>query len=140
MTYKKMQKRFQSCFDQELTDDDIASKKGGIIGDENLELGTYVWSKDHSDNDHSYIEYYVHWLPHIRGDSHGIIYKDGTHEHLDTLPTMGDVSPEELSLRKELVDKGLIYCPIMSEEARDKKASFGCVKRFLLSITKIWNK
>jgi hypothetical protein len=115
MTYKKMQLEFQSCFSQVLTDDDINRKQSGIIGDESLELGTYVWSKDHN-----YIEYYVHWMPHYRGDSHGVIYKNGKHEHLETLPQIGKITPQELSLRRELVDKGLIYCPIISEETKEK--------------------
>lgn len=118
MTYKKMQLEFQRCFNQVLTDNEIDHKKSGLIGDESLELGAYVWDKDHN-----YIEYYVNWLPHYRGDSHGIIYKDGKHEHLETLPQIGNISSKELSLRKELVNKGLIYCPIiekMSKESKDK--------------------
>jgi len=131
MTYEKMQLTFQSCFNQELTDEQIDNKANGIIGDESLELGEYVWSKNHH-----YIEYYVQWLPRYRGDSHGIIYKDGKHEHLETLPQIGEITPRELSLRRELVDKGLIYCPIVSKEIKHKESILGRALKALLSIAK----
>ncbi|PTB83352.1 hypothetical protein C9926_03385, partial [Sulfurovum lithotrophicum] len=70
-----------------------------MIGDEVLPLGNYVWGKDDGGE---YIEYYVSWLPHYRGDSHCKIYKDGTHEHLPTLPQIGEVTQCELDLREEL--------------------------------------
>jgi hypothetical protein len=100
--YGQMQIRFRELFDQDLTEEEIAHKKGGIIGDECLPLGNYVW-----DENNAYIEYYVHWLPHYRGDSHGKIYKDGTHENLPTLPQMGEVTQWELELKEELRKKGL---------------------------------
>ena len=65
-------------------------------------LGNYVWGENNA-----YIEYYVHWLPHYRGDIHGKIYKDGTHENLPTLPQMGEVTQWELDLQEELRKKRL---------------------------------
>ena len=98
-----MQLKFKILFNQDLTDDEIEHKKGGIIGDEALPLGRYLWNE--SDD---YIEYYVSWLPHYRGDSHGIITRDGKHEHLATLPNIGDVTQAEIDLRKQLEKKGLL--------------------------------
>ena len=95
--------KFHELFDQELSDIEINNKTGGIIGDEALELGVYIWL-----HDQNAIEYYVSWLPHYRGDSHGIIYEDGKHEHLATLPQIGEVTKSELELRAELERKGLI--------------------------------
>ena len=99
-----MQIVFQDLFNQDLTQEEVAHKQGGMIGDEALPLGNYVWGKDDGGE---YIEYYVSWLPHYRGDSHGKIYKDGTHEHLPTLPQIGEVTQWELDLREELRKKGL---------------------------------
>lgn len=100
-SYKGMQERFLSCFNQVLSDEEIAHKKGAMLGDEALPLGNYIWTKDAT-----YIEYYVSWLPHYRGDSHGKIYKDGTREHLPTLPQIGEVTQREMDLREELKGKG----------------------------------
>jgi len=104
--YGQMQIRFRELFDQDLTEEEIAHKKGGIIGDECLPLGNYVWGENNA-----YIEYYVHWLPHYRGDSHGKIYKDGNLEDLPTLPQMGEVTQWEVELEEELKQKGL-YSPL----------------------------
>jgi len=100
--YGQMQIVFRDLFDQDLTEEEVANKEGGMIGDEALPLGQYVWDKK---ND--CIEYYVSWLPHYRGDSHGKIYKDGRHEHLPTLPQIGEVTQWELDLKEELRKKGL---------------------------------
>jgi len=100
--YKAMQITFRELFNQDLTESEIESKKGGIIGDEALPLGRYVWNEKYG-----YIEYYVHWLPHYRGDSHGKIYKNGKHESLPTLPQIGEVTQQELDLIEELKQKGL---------------------------------
>jgi len=100
--YGKMQITFRKRFNQDLTEEEISHKKGGLIGDEGLPLGNYVWNEKYC-----YIEYYVHWIPHYLGDSHGKIYKDGTHENLPTLPQMGEVTQRELDLREELKKKGL---------------------------------
>lgn len=99
--YALMKKEFEKFLDQELTDDEIANKTGGIIGEEAMPLGRYIW-----DENQNFIEYYVSWLPHYRGDDHGKIYKDGTHEHLDTLPQIGEVTQRELDLTKYLEEKG----------------------------------
>ncbi len=101
--YHKLATKFQELFGQELSHDEINNRTGGIIGDEALELGAYIWL-----DDKNAIEYYVSWLPHYRGDSHGIIYEDGTHKHLPTLPQIGEVTKAELKLRAELKRKGLI--------------------------------
>lgn len=101
--YEIMRKEFEKFFDQELTDDEIANKAGGIIGEDAMRLGKYIW-----DENNNWIEYYVRWLPHYRGDSHGKIYKDGTHEHLDTLPQVGKVDQSELDLRAYLEERGLL--------------------------------
>lgn len=101
--YERMKDIFEKCFEQELSDYEITHKKGGIIGDEAMPLGKYIW-----DERNNFIEYYVSWLPHYRGDSHGRIYKDGRHEHLDILPQIGKVTPEEIALRKQLEEKGLL--------------------------------
>jgi hypothetical protein len=101
--YNEMREEFERSFKQELTENEIINKKGGMIGDEALPLGKYVWG-----DNFEYIEYYVSWLPHYRGDSHGIIYKDGKHEHLDSLTNIFEVTQKELDLDKELKEKGLI--------------------------------
>ncbi|PSF06223.1 hypothetical protein C7H09_10840 [Marinobacter fuscus] len=101
--YCELTKKFRELFDQELSDDELNNKTGGIIGDEALQLGVYIWL-----HNQSAIEYYVSWLPHYRGDSHGIIYKNGKHELLATLPQIGKVTKAELELRAELERKGLI--------------------------------
>lgn len=101
--YERMKLEFKRFFNQDLTEDEIGHQEGGIIGDEAMPLGRYVWDKSHD-----FIEYYVSWLPHYRGDSHGIIYKDGTHQELAVLPHIGEVSPAECALRKELEEKGLL--------------------------------
>lgn len=100
--YGQMQITFRQRFNQDLTEEEIFHKKGGLIGDECLPLGKYVW-----DEKYWYIEYYVHWIPHYLGDSHGRIYKDGTHEDLPTLSQIGEVTQWELDLREELEKKGL---------------------------------
>ena len=100
--YGQMQIKFRELFNRDLTEEEIAHKKGGMIGDEALPLGRYVWDKRGE-----YIEYYVSWLPHYRGDSHGKIYKDGRHESLPTLPQIGEVTQRELDLKEELRMKGL---------------------------------
>jgi len=102
--YGQMQIVFRELFRQDLTQEEVAHKQGGMIGDEALPLGNYVWGKD---NRGECIEYYVSWIPHARGDSHGKIYKDGTHEYLSTLPQIGEVTQRELDLREELRKKGL---------------------------------
>jgi len=102
--YGQMQIIFRDLFRQDLTQEEVAHKQGGMIGDEALPLGKYVWAKD---NRGECIEYYVSWIPHARGDSNGKIYKDGTHEHLPTLPQIGEVTQWELDLREELRKKGL---------------------------------
>ncbi len=101
--YHRLAAKFHELFNQELSDNEINNKTGGIIGDESLELGAYIWL-----NDQNAIEYYVSWSPHYRGDSHGIIYKDGKYQHLATLPQIGEVTESELELRSELERKGLI--------------------------------
>jgi|GEM_PF-6008472 len=103
--YQELRDLFMDLFYQELSDEDIRCKRPGIIGDEALPLGNYVWGEDEKG---VYLEYYVSWIPHYRGDSHGKIYTDGTHEHLPTLPQIGEVTPEESALRRELEAKGLI--------------------------------
>jgi len=102
--YEQMQIVFSDLFSQALTDEEIAHQEGGIIGDEAVPLGNYVWGRD---NRGEYIEYYVSWIPHYRGDSHGKIYKDGTHEHLPTLPHIGEVTQWEIDLKEALRKKGL---------------------------------
>lgn len=99
--YGQMQIRFRELFNQDLTEEEVAHKKGGLIGDESLPLGNYIWGE------HDTIEYYVRWLPHSRGDSHGKIYKNGRHQNLPTLPQIGKVTQRELDLREELQKKGL---------------------------------
>jgi hypothetical protein len=84
-TYCKMAAEFEKRFRQTLTEQEISDKKPGMIGDEACPLGRFVWDKKRD-----YIEYYVSWLPHYRGDSHGIIDSDGIHERLETLPLLGD--------------------------------------------------
>lgn len=101
--YRELAEKFHELFNQKLSDDEIENKTDGVIGDESLELGAYVWLLDKNA-----VEYYVSWLPHYRGDSHGIIYADGKHEHLATLPQIGEVTKTELELRAELERKGLI--------------------------------
>lgn len=100
--YGAMMITFRDFFNQDLTEEEITHKNGGMIGDESLPLGSYIWGKKKE-----YIEYYVSWLPHARGDSHGKIYKDGTHEDLPTLPQIGKVTRWELDLKAELKEKGL---------------------------------
>ena len=100
--YGAMQIKFRELFDQDMTQKQIEQKRSGIIGDEVVPLGKFVWSKDGL-----FIEYYVQWLPHYRGDSHGIIYKNGRHESLPTLPQMGKVTEGEIKLREQLTKKGL---------------------------------
>jgi len=100
-SYKGMQERFLACFNQVLSDEEITHKKGGMIGDEVFPLGKYIWGKEGD-----YIEYYVASLSHFEGDSHGKIYQNGTHEHLPTLPQIGDVTQWEMDLREELKGKG----------------------------------
>ncbi|WP_457749132.1 hypothetical protein [Sulfurimonas sp.] len=99
--YEAMQAKFRELFDQNLTQKQIEQKKDGIIGDEAMPLGKFIWS-----DDGSYIEYYVEWLPHYRGDSHGIIHKDGRHESLPTLPQIGEITQSEIQLREELTKRG----------------------------------
>ena len=52
--YGQMQIVFRDLFDQDLTEEEVAHKEGGMIGDEALPLGQYVWDKK---ND--CIEYYI---------------------------------------------------------------------------------
>jgi len=101
--YGEMQITFRNYFDQDMTAEEIEHKEDGIIGDEAMPLGKYIWNTDGK-----FIEYYVQWLPHYRGDSHGIIYKDGRHEPLPTLPQIGKVTQSETKLRTELKKKGLL--------------------------------
>lgn len=101
--YRGLIAEFRKFFNRILRDDEVDLKEGGLVGDEDVELGLYIWDKNQNS-----IEYYVNWLPHYRGSSHGIIYKDGRHEHLATLPQFGEVTQAELVLRKELEEKGLI--------------------------------
>ncbi len=101
--YGVMQIKFRELFDQDMTQEQIEKKMSGIIGDEAMPLGKFVWSRDWSS-----IEYYVQWLPHYRGDSHGIIHKDGRHESLPTLPQIGEVTQSEIQLREQLTKKGLL--------------------------------
>jgi len=100
--FEAMQKTFKELFNQELTNEEINYERGGMIGDEAMPLGRYIWINSDC------IEYYVQWLPHYRGDSHGYIYKDGTHEHLPTLPQVGEVTQREADLRNALNEKGLL--------------------------------
>jgi len=101
--YGAMQIKFRELFDQDMTQEQTEQKKGGLIGDEALPLGKFIWSEDGS-----YVEYYVQWLPHYRGDSHGKIHKNGHHENLATLPQIGKVTKSEIKLRDELTQKGLL--------------------------------
>lgn len=101
--YRGLIAKFDELFQQTLSDDEINHKTGGIIGEEALVLGSYIWLQDQDA-----IEYYVSWLPHYRGDSHGVIYADGRHESLATLPQIGEVTQAEQELRAELQRKGLI--------------------------------
>jgi hypothetical protein len=101
--YGAMQIKFRELFDQDMTQEQVEQKKSGLIGDEVMPLGEFVWSEDRS-----YVEYYVHWLPHYRGDSHGKIHKNGHHESLATLPQIGEVTDSEIKLRNELIQKGLL--------------------------------
>jgi hypothetical protein len=101
--YGAMQIKFRELFNQDMTEEQIKQKRSGIIGDESMPLGKFIWSKDWNS-----IEYYVQWLPHYRGDSHGIIYKNGHHESLSTLPQMGEVTQSEIKLREQLTKKGLL--------------------------------
>ncbi len=70
--YGSMMITFRKLFKQDMTPDEIEHKEGGMIGDEALPLGNYIWDKKYE-----YIEYYVSWLPHMRGDYHGRIIKMG---------------------------------------------------------------
>jgi len=101
--YGAMQIKFRELFNQDMTKKQVKNKRRGIIGDEAMPLGKFVWSKDKN-----YIEYYVQWLPRYRGDSHGIIHKNGRHESLPTLPQIGEVTQNEIKLRDELREKGLL--------------------------------
>jgi hypothetical protein len=101
--YGAMQIKFRELFNQDMTEEQIKQKCSGIIGDESMPLGKFIWSKDGNS-----IEYYVQWLPHYRGDSHGIIYKNGHHESLSTLPQIGEVTQSEIKLREQLSKKGLL--------------------------------
>lgn len=99
--YGAMMIKFRELFNQDISQQQVEQKRGGLIGDEAMPLGRFIWS-----GDWSYIEYYVQWLPHYRGDSHGKIYKDGRHESLPTLPQMGEVTESETRLREELTKRG----------------------------------
>jgi hypothetical protein len=105
--YEGMRQEFKKWFGRDLTDDEIAHKKGGVIPDEDFPMGSYVW-----DDSQDFIEYYIQWMPRFRGDDHGIIYKDGRHEPLMTFNDnnflRGELSQEETAIRKELVRKGLL--------------------------------
>ena len=101
--YSGLISKFSELFDQTLSHDEIANRTSGIIGEEALPLGNYIWLKNQGA-----IEYYVSWIPHYRGDSHGVIYEDGRHEELATLSHIGEVTKAEQELRAELQRKGLI--------------------------------
>jgi len=101
--YGAMMIIFRELFDQDITQEQVEKKRGGLIGDEAMPLGRFVWS-----GDWSHIEYYVQWLPHYRGDSHGKIFKDGRHEQLPTLLQIGKITESETKLRADLEKKGLL--------------------------------
>ncbi|MDD5387318.1 MAG: leucine-rich repeat domain-containing protein [Sulfuricurvum sp.] len=100
--YGAMKITFRHRLEQDLMDEELHSQTPFLIGDEGWPMGRAIWGVDERGE---HIEYYLNsrW-----GDTHGKIYKDGTHEFLPVLPQMGKVSEWESNYRVELTMKGLI--------------------------------
>ena len=101
--YGPLKIAFRKILDQELGDEEIKHRQKTLIGDEGWPMGNYIWGNDK--NRGEYIEYYLQsrW-----GDSHGKIYKDGSHEKLDALWQTGPIDERYEKIDSELRKKGLI--------------------------------
>lgn len=100
--YGPMKITFRHILQQDLSDDEIASKARGMVGSEDWPQGWFVWGEDAAGE---YIEYYLtsHW-----GDRRGRIGRDGSHTHLPALWQLGPIDDEYGTLQRELAAKGLI--------------------------------
>jgi len=99
--YGPMKITFRKWLEQDLTDNEIASKAPGMVGSEDWPEGSFIWGND---DQGEYVEYYLtsRW-----GDRHGRIGLDGSHTDLPVLWQVGPIDEEYETLERELRAKGL---------------------------------